>query len=265
MPSKHLHASKYANTDIPENQNTNVVPRYLAVVVVLTLLGMTLFELLKLTIHTYINVWEALLLTILFSTAISGCATYLALHHYNKMNRLLAHEIEIRKKLEEELIVAATIDKLTQIYNRRKLEEIIQSEIERSKRYESPLSLILLDLDDFKHINDNFGHQTGDTVLKMVAGILKTNIRASDSTGRWGGEEFIILVPETPLEKARELAEKIRSLIASCQFDIACSVTISLGLAQLHAGDSFDSFIKRADDALYQAKRQGKNRVESFY
>ncbi len=248
----------------PKDTN-NLVPRYLVAVVLFTLLGMTTLEILKIIVHNFINATESLLLTILFSTAISGGAAYFALHRYTKLNKQLAHEIETRKKLEQELIVAATIDKLTQIYNRRKLEEIIQSEIERTKRYNSPLSLIMLDFDDFKHINDTYGHQVGDKVLKGVADILKNNIRVSDAVGRWGGEEFMIVVPETASANARELADKIRNLIASSSFEGSCTMTISLGLTQLLRGDDFDSFIKRVDDALYQAKRRGKNRVEIFY
>lgn len=248
----------------PEGTN-NIVPRYLAVVVLFTLFGMTVFEFLQIVFHDLIDEWEAHLLTILFSTALSGSATYFALHQYNKLNRRLAHEIETRKKLENDLIVPATIDKLTQIYNRRKLEEIVETEIERSKRYNSPLSLIMLDLDDFKHVNDTYGHQVGDNVLKELANILKNNIRLSDTAGRWGGEEFMIVVPETAANNARELAEKIRNLISSSSFAGSCIITISLGLAQLQMGDDFDSFLKRVDDALYQAKSRGKNRVEAFF
>jgi diguanylate cyclase (GGDEF)-like protein len=251
-------------TDQPEDTN-NIVPRYLAVVVLFTLLGMTAFEILKMFVHAYFNAWEAPLLTILFSTAISGGATYFALHRYTRLNQRLAHEIEIRKKLEEDLIVAATVDKLTQIYNRRKLEETIEAEIERAKRYDSPLSLIMLDIDDFKHVNDTYGHQIGDDVLKAVADILKNNIRLSDTAGRWGGEEFIVVVPETTSDNARELAEKVRKLIATFPVAGSCTITISLGLTQLLLSDTFDSFLKRVDDALYQAKRRGKNRVETFY
>jgi diguanylate cyclase (GGDEF)-like protein len=261
MPKDPLQRLSNVNSEEP----SNIVPRYLALVVMFTLLGMTIFELLKLIAHTYINVWEALLLTVLFSTALSGFATYFALNRFTILNQRLTLEIETRKKLERELIIAATVDKLTQIYNRRKLEDIIQAEIERAKRYSTPLSLIMIDLDDFKRANDTHGHQAGDRILRAVADILKTNIRTTDAAGRWGGEEFMIVVPATPLDNARELAEKIRHIIASHQFDHACSITISLGLAQLFQGDSFDSFISRVDDALYRAKNRGKNRVEAYF
>ncbi len=248
----------------PEDEN-NIVPRYLAVVVLFTLIGMTIFEMLQIYVHDYMDKWEGHLLTILFSTTISGSATYFALRKYTKLNKRLAYEIETRKKLEQDLIVAATIDKLTQIFNRRKLEAIIETEIERAKRYNSPLSLIMLDIDDFKRVNDTYGHQVGDNVLKELANILKNNIRLSDTAGRWGGEEFMIVVPETAAINAGELAEKIRNLIASSTFAGSCIITISLGLAQLQSGDNFDSFLKKVDDALYQAKNRGKNRVEAFY
>lgn len=252
-----------ADSEIPETNA--IVPRYLALVVTFTVLGMSLFEFTKLFARPYINSWEALLLTILFSATLSGFATYFALHRFTRLNQQLTREIETRKKLERELIIAATVDKLTQIYNRRKLEEIIQAEIERTKRYNTPLSLIMLDIDNFKQVNDTHGHQVGDSILKSVAGILKTNIRTSDSAGRWGGEEFMIVVPATALDNARGLAEKIRHIIASHRFDHACTITVSLGLAQMFLGDGFDSFINRADDALYRAKNRGKNRVEAYF
>jgi diguanylate cyclase (GGDEF)-like protein len=261
MPKEPLHQVN----SVENSETANIVPRYLAIVVSFTLIGMTIFELVKLFVRAYINVWEALLLTTLFSAALSGFATYFALHRFTILNQRLTREIEIRKKLERELIIAATVDKLTQIYNRRKLEEIIQAEIERAKRYNSPLSLIMIDLDDFKMVNDTHGHQTGDNILKAVAGILKTNIRTTDAAGRWGGEEFMIVVPATALDNARGLAEKIRHIIASHRFDQACAITISLGLAQMFLGDSFDTFINRADDALYRAKNRGKNRVEAYF
>lgn len=246
-------------------ESNSLVPRYLALVVIFTVLSMTAFEFLKLFIRTYINAWEALLLTILFSAVLSGFATYFALHRFTRLNHRLSQEIEIRKKLERELIIAATVDKLTQIYNRRKLEEIIQAEIERARRYNTPLTLIMIDLDDFKMINDTHGHQVGDNVLKTVAGILRTNIRTTDSVGRWGGEEFMIVVPATAIDNARGLAEKIRHIIAMHRYDHDSSITISLGLAQMFRDDTFDVFINRADDALYRAKNRGKNRVEAYF
>jgi diguanylate cyclase (GGDEF)-like protein len=261
-PVLHDHRQDNQN-DVDRDDTNGIVPRYLALVVSLTLIGMTCFEVLKLIVRAYINMWEALLLTILFSTSLSGFATYLALHRYSRLNKQLEREIAIRRKLERELIVAATVDKLTQIYNRRKLEDIIHQEIDRAKRYEIPLSLIMLDLDDFKSVNDTYGHLVGDDVLRTVASIIKSNIRASDSAGRWGGEEFMILVPETGLERARGLAEKIRHLIASHHFDQSCCITISLGLSEFQPGDTFDSFISRADNALYRAKTNGKNRAEA--
>ncbi len=255
------------SSQIPDlsKKKSGKVSWYLAIVVLLTLIAMSVFELIKLVIHPYMAPWGSRMLTILLSTTISGCATYLALSKYNRLNQQLTREILTRKKLEEELIIAATTDKLTQIYNRRKLEEIAQYEIERAKRYNIPLSFIMLDLDDFKQVNDTYGHQTGDRVLRTVSDIIMSNIRASDTAGRWGGEEFMILVPETALDNARELAEKIRNLIASYPFELSRPITISLGLAQLLRGDTFDSFIRRVDDALYRAKRQGKNRVEALY
>lgn len=176
--------------------------------------------------------------------------------------RGIFRNITERKKLEDALKIAATIDKLTDIYNRRKFEDILKQEIERAKRYKSPLSLLMLDLDHFKNINDTYGHQVGDYVLKTIADIVKNNIRTIDFFGRWGGEEFMILLPETILKNAGELAEKIRSLIENYIFENVKLVTISCGVTQFIKDDTFDSFIKRVDDALYHAKKQGRNKIE---
>lgn len=176
--------------------------------------------------------------------------------------RGIFRNITERKKLEDALKIAATIDKLTDIYNRRKFEEILKQEIERTKRYKSPLSLLMFDIDHFKKINDTYGHQVGDYVLKTIADIVRNNIRTTDSFGRWGGEEFMILLPETTLKNAGELAEKIRNIIENYIFKDVKLVTISCGVTQFIQDDTFDSFIKRVDDALYNAKKQGRNRIE---
>ncbi|HTG00838.1 MAG TPA: GGDEF domain-containing protein [Nitrospirota bacterium] len=248
-----------------DDETPTLLPRYLVLVVSFTVIGMSLFELIKLSARPYINNWESLLLTVLFSALLSGFATYFAVLRFIKLNKQLTREIEKRRKLERELVIAASVDKLTQIYNRRKIEEIIQAEIERARRYNTPLSVIMIDLDDFKMINDTYGHHVGDNILRTVAGILKTNIRTTDAAGRWGGEEFMIVVPATTLDNTRGLAEKIRHIIATHRYDHSCTITISMGISQMFRGDSFDSFINRADDALYRAKNRGKNRVEAYF
>jgi diguanylate cyclase (GGDEF)-like protein len=166
------------------------------------------------------------------------------------------------KKLHEELRIAAAVDTLTGIYNRNKIDQTLELEIERAKRYKSPLSLILFDLDNFKNINDTYGHQSGDYVLKTVINVIKANIRLIDSLGRWGGEEFMLLAPETGMEKVIELAEKIRQCVELFAFEKVGTITISCGVAEFREDDTVDSLIKRADDALYRAKRKGRNLVE---
>ena len=173
----------------------------------------------------------------------------------------VSRDITERKIIEEELKASATLDKLTGIYNRRKLESLLESELERAARYGSQLSLIMIDVDFFKKINDTYGHLAGDDVLRALSVVVKDNIRKADFFGRWGGEEFLILAPETAGEETSELAEKIRRLIETHPFENVGGVTISCGITQFQENDGLDTFIKRADDALYRAKNQGRNRV----
>ncbi|OYZ31887.1 MAG: hypothetical protein B7Y30_11665 [Campylobacterales bacterium 16-40-21] len=162
------------------------------------------------------------------------------------------------KKLLEELAVR---DYLTGLYNRLKIDELIEYEIVQSSRYKTPLSMLILDIDYFKHVNDSCGHQTGDQVLKEISQILKSVCRSSDSIGRWGGEEFLILLPNTKLDEALHVAEKIRQSIDEHIFTIVGHKTASLGVSQFINDDSLCSFLKRADNALYQAKEAGRNTV----
>lgn len=175
---------------------------------------------------------------------------------FNKMVKEL-------NKLHEELRISAAVDALTGAYNRNKIEQLLEWEIERAARYKSTLSLILFDLDHFKTVNDTYGHLSGDYVLKTVIRIIQEHIRKTDSLGRWGGEEFMLLAPETGMEQVAELAEKIRQRVELFAYKHMGTITISCGLAEFKVGDTIDSLIKRADDALYKAKRNGRNRVEA--
>lgn len=156
----------------------------------------------------------------------------------------------------------AITDKLTGALNRMAIEPVINIEYERAKRNKKPISIILFDIDFFKKINDTYGHNTGDYVLKKTAEIVKRNTRKIDYLIRWGGEEFLILMPETDLEFAVKVAEKLRVLVENYQFKDVGKVTISLGVTQIKIGEKLDHAIKRADDALYLAKNRGRNRVE---
>jgi diguanylate cyclase (GGDEF)-like protein/PAS domain S-box-containing protein len=174
----------------------------------------------------------------------------------------IIRDITESKHAEEELRRLATTDKLTEAYNRIKFEEIIEREIERVKRYNQPLSMIMFDIDHFKKINDTYGHSAGDYVLKTIADIVRATIRKIDYLIRWGGEEFVIISSETNLEKAHALAERIRGITESYKFDTVGKVTVSFGVTEFKEGDTGDSFIKRIDVAMYKAKEKGRNRVE---
>ncbi|WP_345980020.1 diguanylate cyclase [Sulfurimonas sp. HSL3-2] len=166
-------------------------------------------------------------------------------------------EITAKKRLE----VISVTDKLTGIFNRRKLDEILHLEIEKAKRYDKTLSLIIIDIDHFKRVNDTYGHQTGDSVLRSASQILQNNIRKIDFLGRFGGEEFLIICPETGKEGAMSLAEDMRKRIEEYEFSTVKHVTISLGVATYGSDDDEESLIKRCDAALYQAKGDGRNQA----
>ncbi|HYQ47958.1 MAG TPA: sensor domain-containing diguanylate cyclase [Thermodesulfovibrionales bacterium] len=173
-------------------------------------------------------------------------------------NRDISH----RKRLEKELESLAASDKLTGIFNRSKLEEYLNNEVKESRRLGHPLSLMIFDVDHFKLINDTYGHDIGDVVLKMLAGTVKDRIRETDIFARWGGEEFIVLMPGSDIRGAGVLAEKLRREIGSRNFEKAGQVTVSVGVAELTGEDTVTNFLKKADNALYKAKRKGRNRVE---
>lgn len=176
----------------------------------------------------------------------------------------ISRDISERKKLEEALFLAATTDRLTGIYNRHKFEDLMAPEMERARRYQSSLALVIFDLDHFKRINDSFGHHAGDLVLREVAELVAAHIRKADHFCRWGGEEFTILVPETNQYRALEMIDKIRRLIAEHRFAHDIVLTISAGVTDYRSGETLDAFLQRADAALYRAKELGRNRVEKW-
>ena len=152
-------------------------------------------------------------------------------------------------------------DALTGICNRRCLEDKLEEYLTLAKRYNRPLSVIMFDIDFFKHINDSYGHDVGDKVLKTIANIVSSNIRATDILARYGGEEFVIIAPETTLEDAKALAEKLRKKIENFLFEEGFSITCSFGISSLNQEDTKETILKRVDEALYKAKREGRNRV----
>jgi len=174
---------------------------------------------------------------------------------------IILDDITEKKKLEEELRLLSYTDALTGAYNRRYLVQKLEEEIERAKRYGNEFSLILLDIDHFKKINDRYGHNAGDIVLKGVVKMIKERIRKVDTLARWGGEEFIIMLPNTPVEKAVILAEELRENLSKMTIPGIEKVTASFGVAGYRPGDTVDSLVKRADDLMYTAKAEGRNCV----
>lgn len=171
-------------------------------------------------------------------------------------------EITQRKRAAEALYALATTDSLTGVANRRAFMQRLESEVTRARRYRIPLALIMYDLDHFKRVNDTYGHAIGDAVLKDVTRLVKTNLRAVDVVARWGGEEFMILAPQSDVEGARRLANKLRTVIASRVFASVQTVTASFGVAGFEPHDGATSLLKKVDDALYKAKEKGRNRIE---
>ncbi|MCW8929472.1 MAG: sensor domain-containing diguanylate cyclase [Gammaproteobacteria bacterium] len=177
-------------------------------------------------------------------------------------------DISCRKNMEKELEFRAKHDHLTGLFNRVELEKYFQKELSRSERYGRSLSIFLIDIDHFKQINDTYGHPVGDRVLKKYANFLQETIRNTDFLSRYGGEEFVIILPETSLKEAEELAERLRIKTHNFNLDLGnrqFNITISLGIATYpDHGQECDTILERADQAMYQAKRKGRNRVHTW-
>lgn len=167
---------------------------------------------------------------------------------------------ELREKIREVEELSVT-DPLTGIYNRKRFDEELGVEIARARRYADPLTLIMFDIDHFKAVNDSHGHAAGDLVLKEIAALVKSMIRSADVFSRWGGEEFLVLLPQTDLDGAYKMADKLRNSICAVSFSGVGRVTGSFGVTAFTDIDDRDSFLKRVDDALYEAKDAGRNRV----
>lgn len=162
---------------------------------------------------------------------------------------------------KETISQIAEKDALTQIYNRTKFNKILSSTLRNAQIYNTPFTIILLDIDHFKKVNDTYGHDTGDKVLIQVASIIKSLLRNQDTFARWGGEEFIILSESTTEADAYTLATRLRKAIESFSFEVIKTLTCSFGISHYENGDTSLSIIKKADNALYRAKKSGRNRV----
>ncbi len=173
-------------------------------------------------------------------------------------------QTEKLKSSVEKYRIESFTDYLTGLYNRKYMSLRLEEEQERLKRFHSPFVLLMLDIDNFKQINDTYGHIVGDYVLKYIANIIRENIREIDVGFRFGGEEFLILLPETDLKSSCNVAERLRSKIMHTVFkfkDKKIKITVSQGLAEYHEGEHYTDTIERADKLLLKAKQMGKNRV----
>lgn len=176
-----------------------------------------------------------------------------------------SHEIQILQKKQESMLIEqrilATTDPLTGLYNRLKIDEIFEEYLKKSLVNNFSFSIIIIDIDNFKTVNDTYGHQSGDIILQEFSSLIKLNIRAEDMLGRWGGEEFLIITSIEDINKVESFASKLRKIIENFEFSIVGQKTASFGISTYHKNDDAKSMIKRADDALYLAKKNGRNQV----
>ena len=175
----------------------------------------------------------------------------------------VTRDISEQRHFEDELNLLAVTDPLTGVWNRRRGEELVSADLAEARRYGPALSLLMLDIDHFKDINDTHGHQIGDRVLVQLTQLLLDNLRTSDVLSRWGGEEFVILMRHCTIDDAVLLAEKLRGLVFDTDFGEAGTVTVSIGAAELTPGEDLESWLRRADIAMYEAKAAGRNAVRA--
>ncbi len=187
------------------------------------------------------------------------CSLFVYFYEYSRQEALV-----IIQKQNKQLFELANVDALTNIYNRRRLNKALDEYSESHKQQNKQFSVVILDIDKFKNINDNYGHNVGDSVLKEVSELIRANIRANDILGRWGGEEFMLVLAETTVEEAALVAENLRALLDKHDFKFVGSVSASFGIAGCDKQNNMENLINQADKALYTAKEKGRNRVEVF-
>ncbi|MBI9048126.1 MAG: diguanylate cyclase [Anaerolineaceae bacterium] len=211
------------------------------------------------------SVWLLEHMHISFPTAVHEADEAYPLKEIEERATVLEKLVQERtKELEQahtNLEKLAEIDPMTGMFNRMKMDNVLNCEIQRAQRYQTTFSVLLFDLDNFKEINDTRGHQAGDKVLSELATVIRQRVRNTDVIGRWGGDEFLIISPETNLEDAALLAETIRISLSTHKFDNDILLTSSFGVSTWLDLDSHDTLIDRADKALYKAKRSGKDQV----
>lgn len=183
----------------------------------------------------------------------------------NTLNNTLEYKVEQRtnelEKMKNDLEKLATTDMLTQIHNRYSIMNILNNEMHRSKRYNTPLSLVIFDIDFFKKVNDTYGHDVGDKTLFSLSQLVQKNLREIDQVGRYGGEEFLIVLPNTTLNEAKVFTNRLRKDVEIYPFEIVGSITISLGLVEFQHNETLNELFKRADNLLYKSKGNGRNKV----
>ncbi len=177
----------------------------------------------------------------------------------------IVRDVSENKNKEEELLKLASTDPLTGAFNRREFKSLAEQEGIRSQRYNRPLAIMMLDIDHFKDLNDTYGHAAGDVGLQTFTAACTSALRNMDILGRWGGEEFVVLLPETEIEGAIVIAERLRQVVEESSFVSGpnkISFTVSIGVAQYKSDETtVDTPLARADEAIYNAKKQGRNRV----
>jgi diguanylate cyclase (GGDEF)-like protein len=178
------------------------------------------------------------------------------------INQAMKNKVDELHSMTSSLEEQANIDKLTGIYNRDKFEESFSFLIKDSHKRDRKLSLLLFDIDHFKDINDTYGHQTGDSVLKELTELISANIKTSDVFARWGGEEFVILLPDTDLDGSYLFAEKLRKLVKAHDFTVIGRMSVSFGVGELTEYENKTTLFEKVDKALYQAKNKGRNRTQ---
>ncbi len=187
----------------------------------------------------------------------ANLVTLVALSFFASLQRTLT----AWRDTAREMHTLAHTDALTGLANRRAAQEVLGREVARADRYDREVGVLMLDLDRFKVLNDSYGHPVGDRVLVALAERLRAHVRASDLVARWGGEEFVVVAPETATAQARKLGEQLRAQVAKDAFLDGHRVTISVGVASFRPGDDVETLVSRADAALYRAKEAGRNRV----
>ena len=173
----------------------------------------------------------------------------------------VSRDVTERRRITEELRILSITDPLTGVFNRRHFMEELHREMGRSNRYDVPFSLIMLDVDHFKAVNDRFGHEAGDRVLAGMVELIRKRLRVSDILARWGGEEFLIIAVNTTLQRAAKLAEDLLKQLQNRLFPEVGALTASFGVTQYRSSESSDAVLTRVDNLLYQAKEEGRARV----